>query len=120
MQDELFEGRTIKPFAEYVLWPDLAVGQTYFAVDFVDDDLHVPEVRPLVFVGRNLNEGDSNLLYFQDAYSYRDGLRFETLAEGDDALFHTIADTSPFVQTFERALDVLLRCSLERRRSKRA
>src|SRR5688572_11974226 len=59
MQEEFFEGRTIKPFAEHVLWPDLVVGHTYFAVNFVDDDLHVPEVRPLVFIGRNLNEGDS-------------------------------------------------------------
>ena len=116
MQDEFFEGRVVSPAAQYVLSPNLVVGETYFLIDFVDEAMLVPEVRPLVFIGRNLRDGDANILYFQDAFSYRDGIRYETVNESDDALFHTIADTSPFVQEFARALDALLHCSLERNR----
>jgi hypothetical protein len=116
MNVDYFEGRSVKGYSEYVHAADLVVGETYVAVNFVDDDLRVPELRPLVFIGRNLESGDSSLLYFQDAGSYFNGVRYETFGEDDLAEFHTIAEHSPFVLEFECALDVLLKCSLERRR----
>lgn len=75
----------------------------------------MPELRPLVFIGRDLRSDNPTLLYFQDARSYLAGVRDATWTDEDLAEFHTIADHSPFVQEDERALDVLMQCSLWRR-----
>jgi hypothetical protein len=74
----------------------------------------VPELDPLVFIGQNLESGDSGRLYFQDAASYVSGIRY---GSGGKAEIHVVEENAPFVFEFERALDVLLRCSLLRRQS---
>jgi len=48
-----FPGRDIKPYGEFVNAADLIEGKTYFAVHFVEEEMTTPEVRPLVFIGRN-------------------------------------------------------------------
>ena len=106
-----FEARDLKPYGDYVKASDLVEGETYFAVRFLDDRLVVPELNPLVFIGRNLEPGDYGRLYFQDAASYLSGVRF---AHGDNREIHIVEENSPAVFEFERALDVLLRCSLRR------
>jgi hypothetical protein len=50
---------------------DLRKGEVYFTVQFADEKLLVPIVEPLNFVGRNLEKGDSNALYFQKFGSSR-------------------------------------------------
>ena len=65
-----FEGRDINSSAEYVDARELIQGETYFTVQFVDDQMLVPELHPLVFIGENLEPGDSDVLYFQDAASH--------------------------------------------------
>jgi hypothetical protein len=110
-----FEGRDLKPYGEFASGPSLVEGETYFAVHFVDDQMFVPELRPLVFIGRDREQGDSGQLYFQDAGSYLAGARYESATGTDDAEFHTVHQDTPFVFEFELALDVLLRCSLKRR-----
>jgi hypothetical protein len=70
-----------------------------------------------VFIGRNLEPGDSGRLYFQDATSYISGIRYEEGGEyGDrgETKIHVVEENAPFVFEFERKLDVLLRCSLRR------
>jgi hypothetical protein len=104
-----FEGRDVNSSAEYVDARELIEGETYFAVHFVDDRMLVPELRPLVFIGEDLEPGDSGVLYFQDGASHVAGMRY-----GDSATVHRIKTGTPFVLTFERALDALLRCSLAR------
>ena len=111
-----FEGRNIKPYGEFASASGLVEGETYFAVHYVDDRMLIPEVTPLVFIGRDLDPADSGRLYFQDAGSYVAGARFGSAAGAKDAEFHTVAHETPFVFEFERALDVLLGCSLKRRR----
>ena len=77
----------------------------------------VPELDPLVFIGRNLEPGDSGRLYFQDADSYRSGNRYGKRGDrkdGGEIKIHVVEENVPFVFEFERALDVLLRCSLKR------
>jgi hypothetical protein len=106
-----FEGRDLKPYGEYVQASGLVEGVTYFAVHFLDDLMLVPELDPLVFIGRNLEPSDSGRLYFQDADSYLRGVRY---AQGGKSEIHVVAENAPFVFEFEGALDVLLRCSLKR------
>ena len=108
-----FEARELKPYGEYVEASNLVEGETYFAVHFLGDQMLVPELDPLVFIGRNLEPGDSGRLYFQDAASYISGIRY---GGADKAEFHVVEENAPFVFEFERALDELLRCSLRRQR----
>ena len=60
-----FPERELKPYAEPVLATDLNEGSVYFLVTFVDNDLHIPVIETLVFVGK----GDDGLLQFQDVQS---------------------------------------------------
>ena len=112
-----FEGRDLKPYGEYVQPTGLVEGEIYFAVHFLDDKMLVPELDPLVFIGRNLERGDSGRLYFQDAGSYMSGIRYRDSGEygcDGETKIHVVEENAPFVFEFERALDVLLRCSLKR------
>lgn len=106
-----FEARDLKPYGEYVESSGLVEGETYFAIHFLDDQMLVPELVPLVFIGRNLEPGDSGRLYFQEADSYLSGIRYGDRGETE---IHVVEENSPFVFEFERALDVLLNCSLRR------
>ena len=49
-----FEERELKPCAEPFPPENLKIGETYFAVLFLDDDGVVPVLEPLVFIGRKL------------------------------------------------------------------
>ena len=46
-----FEARDLKPYGEYVKSSSLVEGKTYFAVHFLDDQMLVPELDPVVFIG---------------------------------------------------------------------
>jgi hypothetical protein len=109
---------------------DLEVGQVYFRLSYLDDAMRVPELMPLVFVGRDLDsENDGTYRSrFQDAGSYFAGVRWghepqpiqrETEEERFEKLlerghFETFTEADGSVLTFETALDLLLLCSLER------
>ena len=110
-----FAGRDLKPYGEFASASDLAEGETYFIVHFLDDRMLVPELRPLVFIGRDRAPEDANMLYFQDAGSYIAGVRYESATSTTEAEFHTVDQNTPFVFEFEGALEVLLRCSLKRK-----
>jgi len=55
---------------------DQVVGRVYFRVSVLDEDAVIPELVPLVFIGRNL-DADEPGLYFQDVDSYLTGERYE-------------------------------------------
>lgn len=65
-----FAGRDVPPYGEYASPEALVEGAIYFTVHYLDDELTVPELKPFVFIGRNLNDRDGDYLYFQDAHSY--------------------------------------------------
>ncbi len=111
-----FEGRDVPPYAVYAAAETLIVGSTYFVLHYVDDRMSIPELKPVAFIGRDLEEGISGNLYFQDAASYIAGVRFESASGDDDAEFHTVREGTPFVFEFERALDRVLYCSVMRAR----
>jgi hypothetical protein len=76
----IFEEREVKPYGEPVLPEQLDEEgeEIYFSLNFLDDDMLIPVLEPLVFIGRDLCEGDSQQVYFQDAESYRQGIRFDS------------------------------------------
>jgi hypothetical protein len=71
-----FDGRELKPYAEPVSSSELSEGTVYFAVNFVDEEMLIPTMETLVFVGRNLEPDDVGEVYFQDVASYREGVRY--------------------------------------------
>lgn len=108
--------REVGPYAEYVAVGELELGKTYFSVRFIDDEMLTPGLEPVVFIGRNLEPGDSDVLYFQDFESYRAGARYGQQNEGEPGRFECFPDGSrPDVCEFDAALDILLRCSAKRR-----
>jgi len=109
-----FEGRDVPPYAEYAPADTLVEGKTYFRLGYLDKDLTIPKMNPMIFIGRDLGQGDASQLYFQDAESYLDGTRFGTATRNGDAEFHVVDETTPFVFEFERALDRLLYLSASR------
>jgi hypothetical protein len=128
-----FEARELQDFVEPVPANDLIVGRVYFRVAFADQDLMVPRLDPVLFIGRDLHPRGAGL-YFQDVDSYLAGRRFSLAdLDGTDAFplepeQHSLtweddesrfdferADGSSDVCEYDRALDLLLACSLRRR-----
>ena len=110
-----FEERELKPYAEPVVESQLKEGEIYFSVIFLDDEMLIPVMEPRVFVGRKQESGDDGKLYFQDIESYRRGVRFDSLEGDEEATFQTGAGR--FMFEYEHALDVLMACSLRRRKA---
>ncbi len=108
-----FEARDLKPIAESASAEELIEGHVYFAVRYVDEDMLIPTMDTLVFVGRDLDPAAAGL-YFQDIDSYMQGVRFDTATTEDGALFITERADKPWIFSFDRALDLLLKCSVRR------
>ena len=125
-----FDGRELKQYGEFVKAVDLVEGRVYFRVSFLDQDTVIPELVPLVFVGRDLHP-DQLGLYFQDASSYLAGERYDPadwvpansqdelpdrFHRGREVWFETMAETEfASVLEFEQGLNLLLVCSVRRR-----
>ena len=129
---QVFESRELPPYGEYVCAEQLKIGHVYFRVSFLDEESVIPELIPLVYVGRNLEPGDEiegSRLYFQSAGSYLAGIRYQDEVpdgSGDEPGFDvfpfgaawfetTLESGGPNVFEYEKALDSLLRCSLRRK-----
>jgi hypothetical protein len=112
-----FPERELKPYGEPVTPDQLRIGETYFGVYFLDKDGFVPVLEPRVFIGQNLEPEDKDKLYFQDFASYQHGLRYDTASADGQAVFETGAEK--YIFEYERALDVLLTCSLRREKGMR-
>jgi hypothetical protein len=120
MEARQFEARTLRRSSQPLTKSDLEEGGIYFVCGFLDKEMVIPELRPVVFVGRNLKgESDKIRCYFQDFASYQRGTRFGTSTKDAPAQFEVCGeDDLGFVYGFEEALNELLKCSL-RRRTKR-
>lgn len=107
--------RELKVHADPVSKHDLRQGSTYFFVTFVDEEMLIPTVKTVVYVGRDLEALDSGQVYFQDVMSFREGVRYDTASTESFAEFHCGSeDELEHVFEFEDALDVLLACSFRR------
>ena len=111
--DVYFSGRDLKPYAESIAVRDLKEGDVYFAVTFLDDELLIPSLEPMVFIGTNLEDNERDLRYFQDAESYRQGIRFGSEGASGRATFYCGAEHK-HIFDYEHALNCLLLCSLRR------
>jgi len=113
-----FEGRELKEFAEPVSAGDLREGEVYFAINYVDDDMLIPVMETVVFIGRNLEPGDVGQVYFQDVQSYQEGIRYGWDKEDEWAKFEAGSENEVnHIFDYENALNALMRCSLNRRRA---
>ncbi|MEM9688392.1 MAG: hypothetical protein AAF917_02845, partial [Pseudomonadota bacterium] len=114
-----FKDRTLKPYTEPVSASTLQKGELYFSVQYLDDEMCVPTIDTLVFVGRETRPGDSPILYFQDAESYRDGVRIDNERRDQAQFLAQPEDQLSAVFTYEKALDQLMACSIRRRKQER-
>jgi hypothetical protein len=110
-----FEGRELPSHAEPVLPAELKEGAVYFSVNFADREMLIPTMEAFVYIGRDLELEDSGELYFQDIESYRKGIRYNLATEGDCAQFLLESEDNLHLLEYERALEILMRCSLRRR-----
>lgn len=109
-----FESRDLEPYAKPVNASEVGPGQVYFAVQFVDEQMLVPTVEPLVYIGRDLFPDAPDSLYFQDAESYFRGVRIDGARASEAVIYAQEESQLNHIFSYERALDVLLRCSLRR------
>ena len=111
-----FEARELPPYAEPLTADQLNVGDVYFVVTFADNEGLVPEMKAVVLAGTDLEGEGEGRLYFQDFASYQRGERHSSPTGKVQMEFETcLPDDLGFVFSFERAVDVLLACSLKRR-----
>ncbi|HZP23178.1 MAG TPA: hypothetical protein VFB04_07015 [Terriglobales bacterium] len=113
-----FLARELNPWANPVTGKDLKEGSTYFMVNYVDDDMFIPVIETVVFIGRDLREDDAGQVYFQDVGSYLAGIRHGSNAADTSAraYFFCMSETQTGdIFEFESALEELMRCSLKRK-----
>lgn len=115
MHQLLFQARELGAYAEHYPSLELIEGTVYFTVHFFDQALTIPQLRPVVFIGRDLGEDDRGWLYFQDFESYERGVRFGSPTDNEAVFARFDEAESSGVHDYERALDELLRCSIRRR-----
>lgn len=86
---------------------ELVEGRTYFAVQFLDPEMHLPIMEPVVFLGRSASvPGQSDDLLFQSA---------DTSSPDDDGIVYAQeSGQCQHIFEFERALEMLMRCSIRR------
>jgi hypothetical protein len=117
--DVWFESRELKPYAEPVSADEIRAGSVYFSVNFVDGDMLYPTLEPVVFVGVDLDDDEVGMAYFQDLDSYRRGVRYDDTGKDAEATFSkgSVKELNHIFE-FERALEVLMACSLRRKEAR--
>jgi hypothetical protein len=119
-----FESRELTGYADYVPTDQLSEAAVYFYVAFLDDDMLIPKVEPLVFIGNDLDPLDGHKVYFQDAPSFLSGYRayngpgtpFPATDLNVTSVIYSFPADAGNVFSYEGAVDELLRCTLRRQR----
>lgn len=111
-----FEARDLTPYAEPVSPDSLQEGEVYFSVQYADENLLVPVIETLVFAGKNLDNKDPQLLYFQDAESYRQGIRYGSDGAKNASFQLGREGKINHIFEYEHALNELMKCSLRRKK----
>lgn len=107
----------LNSFATPVVSSQLEHGEIYFMLNYLDNQMLVPDIKTLVFLGRNLAGDSDSLLYFQDIGSFPTIGPISPSYEGQSNIFHCEDDQLKGIFLLENAIDELLRCA--KRRSKR-
>ena len=112
-----FEERELQPFSRPVSATDLREGTVYFAVTYTPEDMTIPLMETLLFVGRNLDPGDVGRVYFQELTVHSPGIRHGVEASNDEAdRGWLMEDDLNHIFEYEQALDGVMECSLRRRK----
>ena len=112
-----FGDRELTSYAEPVSEDSLKEGQVYFSVQYVDENLLIPTMETLVFVGKHRSSDNKTRLRFQDIGSYEQGVRYDS-ARAKEAQFQTMTQKNiNHIFEYEPALDELMRCALRRKKA---
>src|SRR4051794_16397018 len=112
-----FERRELKPYAEPVDPARLREGITYFMVQFIDEEMLIPVMEPVTYIGRNLEPEDLSQFYFQDVASYIAGARYGIDNSQGGTIYQQAENEVNHIFEYEHGLDVLLGCSLRRKKA---
>lgn len=112
-----FEARELEPYSQPVKSEMLREGAVYFSLTYVDEDMLIPVMETLVFIGKNLDPSGVGLLYFQDIGSYRNGFRYGDEVEEESYGEFCTRSEGPLEDIFEYepAVEELMKCSVRRR-----
>ncbi len=117
MSDTIFiKSREIPLFGEPISEHDIKLNSIYYIVNFVDENMMIPVMKTVVFVGKNLEQDDNDSYYFQDIDSYNEGILYNPKDTDSYADFYVCsAKELNGVYDFEHALERLMHCSLRQR-----
>jgi hypothetical protein len=91
------------------------IGDVYYSVYFVDDELHYPFVGCYVFLGENLNRSESTRTwYFQDCESFARYGSFENDVDGDRQILGLTEDSVKNVISADQLMKELQEAALRR------
>lgn len=96
---------------------ELEEEEIYFMLSYVDDNLFVPQIRTLIFLGRDVAEEKEGLLYFQDVDSYIRLGRYPNSSNGSGEIYICADDQLACFFTLANAVLALKNC-VERRANK--
>lgn len=114
-----FPATQLKPYAEPVTAREAQPGRVYFALQYVEPDLLVPTLEPLIFLGWNLEGDDPDARFFQSFDSFVAGIRYRSRKEDDWQYFQAYGpNEGKHIFEYERALEALMACALRRREKK--
>jgi len=74
---------------------NLVAGQSYFIMSFYDHGFRTPEIRTVIYIGKNLlKQGKKDEWYFQDADSYIEYGSFFKLPKEMERVVHVMDEES--------------------------
>ncbi|MFZ0859505.1 MAG: hypothetical protein WB781_19610 [Candidatus Sulfotelmatobacter sp.] len=108
--------RELPTYAEPVSATDLKIGETYFSVQYLDEDLLFPTVETLVLAGKDQDAERGVVFCFQDLGSWQQGIRHGS-ADATEAVFYFQGERNlRHIFEYERAVDELIKCALRRQK----
>lgn len=105
----------MKARAQSVRPSELVKGSTYFMVSYVDDDLLIPIVEPMVFLGRSIHGDADGKLYFQNAESFTHHGPYPEATDGDQDVFAFPDEGLGSILNLDEAVEELQRCLARKR-----
>jgi hypothetical protein len=100
---------------------DLYEGTIYFAVNYIDGQMLIPVMETLVFIGRDLEQGDAGQVYFQDVTSYLQSVKYDWSTTDARASFYAGSENEiGHIFEYEHALNNLLWCLLRRQNTRQS
>jgi hypothetical protein len=103
---KVFPATELPPYSEPVLPSEMQVGRVYFALQYLDRDLLVPHLYPLIFLGDDLDGNPRNMRFFQDFDSYSAGVRYASRGQEHSECFQTYGpDEGKHIFDYDHALN---------------